>query len=552
MRANGLYLVAAISFALILGHVAAPPAQAQSKLPPALSGKVSSAEEGAMEGVVVSAKKGIVTTSVVTDDKGQFSFPADRLEAGDYALSIRANGYDLEGPKSATVAGDKPATLDVKLVKTKRLAAQLTNQEWITSVPGTDDEKKFLFGCTNCHSVERIVTSTHTAEEFLQVVTRMAGYSNNSFFLKPQLRAVPRDPGRLAPNVSKDAAYLASINKSADDRKIELKTLPRVKGEGTKVIITEYDLPRKESQPHDVIVDADGMIWYTDFGGQFLGRLNPKTLEYKEFPVPVHRAEMPKGSLDLEVDPQGNYWMALMFQGGVAKFDKKSEKFETMQLSAEFLNSETQQAMVGPTSWTVDNKLWLQDPSLPGVYRVDMTSGKTEQWKPYEKLPKAPHSVYGIYPDAKNNLWFLDFGGENVGKIDAASGEVTLFPTPTKKSRPRRGRFDNEGRLWFAEFGAEKIGVFDTKTEQFKEWSVPTKFFAPYDAVRDKEGKVWTAGMNADRVLRLDPETGKFVEYPLPRYTNVRRVFVDDTTAKPTFWIGNNHGAALIKVEPQD
>jgi streptogramin lyase len=328
--------------------------------------------------------------------------------------------------------------------------------------------------------------------------------------------------------------------------------LPRVKGEGTKVIITEYDLPRKDSQPHDVVVDADGMAWYTDFGGQFLGRLNTKTLEYTEFPVPVHRADWPKGALDLEVDPQGNYWMALMFQGGVAKFDKKSEKFETMQLSAEFLNPTTQQAMVGPTSWTVDNKLWLQDPSLPGVYRVDMITGKTERWKPYENLPKAPHSVYGIYPDAQNNLWFLDFGGENVGKIDAATGNVTLFPTPTKKSRPRRGRFDDEGRLWFAEFGAEKIGVFDTKTEQFKEWTVPTKFFAPYDAVRDKSGKVWTAGMNADRVLRLDPENGKFVEYPLPHYTNVRRVSVDNSTPKPTFWIGNNHGATLIKLEPQD
>ncbi|MEA2977046.1 MAG: virginiamycin lyase, partial [Alphaproteobacteria bacterium] len=377
MRRYTLSYLAAIAFALALNS-AAPSAYAQGKTA-ALSGKVSSAEEGAMEGVVVSAKKGIVTISVVSDDKGQFSFPTDKLGAGDYAISIRANGYDLEGgAKSIAVAADKPATADLKLVKAKNLAAQLTNQEWITSVPGTDEEKKFLFGCTNCHSVERIVTSTHTADEFLQVITRMAGYSNNSFFLKPQLRAVPRDPGRLAPNVSKDAAYLASINRSADDRKIELKTLPRVKGEGTKVVITEYDLPRKESQPHDVVVDADGMAWYTDFGGQFLGRLNTKTLEYTEFPVPVHRAEMPKGALDLEVDPQGNYWMALMFQGGVAKFDKKTEKFETMQLSTEFLNSETQQAMVGPTSWTVDNKLWLQDPSLPGMYRVDMTTGKTE------------------------------------------------------------------------------------------------------------------------------------------------------------------------------
>ena len=81
---------------------------------------------------------------------------------------------------------------------------------------------------------------------------------------------------------------------------------------------------------------------------------------------------------------------------------------------------------------------------------------------------------------------------------------------------------------------------------------MPGKFFAPYDAGLDKTGHLWTAGMNADRVVRLDTKTGKSTEYQLPRYTNVRRIFVDDSQAKPSLWIGNNHGASIIKVEPLD
>src|SRR5947209_8228760 len=65
----------------------------------ALAGKVTSAEEGAMEGVVVSAKQGIVMISVVSNARGEFSFPARKLGAGDYALTIRAAGYVLDGPK---------------------------------------------------------------------------------------------------------------------------------------------------------------------------------------------------------------------------------------------------------------------------------------------------------------------------------------------------------------------------------------------------------------------------------------------------------------------
>src|SRR4029077_19017734 len=58
----------------------------------ALTGKVTSAEEGAMEGVVVSARKAgsTIRISVITGAQGQFSFPATKLDPGSYTISIRA------------------------------------------------------------------------------------------------------------------------------------------------------------------------------------------------------------------------------------------------------------------------------------------------------------------------------------------------------------------------------------------------------------------------------------------------------------------------------
>ena len=46
----------------------------------------------------------------------------------------------------------------------------------------------------------------------------------------------------------------------------------------------------------------------------------------------------------------------------------------------------------------------------------------------------------------------------------------------------------------------------------------------------DKNGEIWTGGMHTDRVVRLDPKTGKTVEYLLPTETNMRSVFVDNST----------------------
>jgi len=58
--------------------------------------------------------------------------------------------------------------------------------------------------------------------------------------------------------------------------------------------------------------------------------------------------------------------------------------------------------------------------------------------------------------------------------------------------------------------------------------------------------------MHSDHAVRLDPTTGATVEYLLPRETNMRTVFVDNSTIPVTFWTGSNHGAALVKVEPLD
>ena len=139
----------------------------QAQTPSALSGQVTSTEEGPMEGVVVSAKKdgSTISISVVTNAAGRFAFPAARLEPGHYALKARAAGYELDGARAADVASGQEAKAEIKLKKVKNLSAHLTNAEWLTSMPGTDEQKRFLLNCTGCHTLERIMKSTHDADE---------------------------------------------------------------------------------------------------------------------------------------------------------------------------------------------------------------------------------------------------------------------------------------------------------------------------------------------------------------------------------------------------
>jgi streptogramin lyase len=550
---KSLLLASAAGLAALV--LQAAPALAQATA--ALSGEVSSAKEGLMEGVVVSARKddSTITVSVVSDDKGHFSFPASRLDSGHYAIGIRAIGYDLDGPQDATVTAGQEDKIEVKLKPTQNLGAQMTNAEWLMSMPGTDDQKRLLLDCNSCHTLERIMRSTHDAEEFQQLFLRMAGYYPGSTPSKPQ-RLVGDAARRLISAEAAPAAaeWLASINLSQQETwSWPLKTLPRLTGKSTHVIITEYDMPSRLIEPHDVVLDHEGNVWYSDFGQMFIGEMNPKTGQVTQYPIPVVKPGYSLGTLDLEIDKDDNPWVGVMYQSAIAKLDRKTGKFEMWSTPKEWDSDAGQLGHLAVQGTPADDKVWIKNSAGGHIYRLDLASSKFEDLgSPQDPRTGKRIGTYGIHADAENNLYLLDFSAGNIVRIDAKTKEPTVFLTPTPNSHPRRGRVDDRGRLWFAEYFGNAIGMLDPESGKIEEWKVPTPWSSPYDAVEDRNGDAWTASMNTDRVARLDIKTGQYTEYPLPRPTNIRRVFVDDSKKPGTLWIGSNHGASIVKVEPLD
>jgi virginiamycin B lyase len=562
MRTKGFLflLIAILGVTLICPELSLLRGQAPTSI--GLAGEVSSKEEGPMEGVIVSAKKAgsTITVSVVTDQQGRYKFPRERMEPGQYSLKMRAGGYDLDDVEPVEVTPEKTATADLKLHKTKNLSSQLTNAEWLLSMPGTEEQKSFLLNCMTCHTIERIVKSTHTADEWIPLFERMASYSPESDPTHPQKRIKVNESFGNSERLRKQAEWMSTINLSSGDTwSYELKTLPRPTGKATQMIVTQYDLPRRETMPHDAIVDAKGMVWYTDFGKMILGKLDPKTAQVTEYAAPVLKPGFPVGMLEVDADKAGDIWLGMMLQGGIARFNPATQKFTTWTLPKGVDNDATQFAMVMPDHDDVDGKVWIQDAGNYTVDRLNIATGKIEIFDPFPELraasvgnPAQVNTVYGVVSDSHNNALFMNFGKQSVGKIDAKTGKIQMWPTPTPNSRPRRGRVDSQDRLWFGEYRGNKIGMFDPKTEQFQEWPAPSPWDAPYDVAPAKNGEVWSSGISSDHIMRLYPATGQIIEYLLPSKTTIRRSFVDSSTTPPTFWIASNHGAAILKLEPLD
>ena len=130
--------------------------------------------------------------------------------------------------------------------------------------------------------------------------------------------------------------------------------------------------------------------------------------------------------------------------------------------------------MVSPQSSHVDGKVWPQNTGFAGVHRLDIATGKIETWEPFKDAPKGePHNIYDVIPDSKNNAWFTDFRRSHIGRIDAKTGEITMFEMPATRAYGAAARQDGRAGspLVRASTAATGSACSTRRPSEFKEWA---------------------------------------------------------------------------------
>ncbi|HWP25554.1 MAG TPA: hypothetical protein VNL39_04335 [Xanthobacteraceae bacterium] len=90
--------------------------------------------------------------------------------------------------------------------------------------------------------------------------------------------------------------------------------------------VKEYTLPNPASRPRRIAITGDE-VWYADFSRGYLGRLNLKTGEHREWQSPSGPNSQPYGI----VYAKGAIWYNESFAkpNTIVRFDPKTEKFQT-------------------------------------------------------------------------------------------------------------------------------------------------------------------------------------------------------------------------------
>jgi virginiamycin B lyase len=534
------------------------PAMAQSHGPAALTGTVSSTEEGKMEGVVVSAKQpgSTIMVSVSTNAQGQYSFPQDRLAPGAYDITIRAIGYTLK-PTTAAIQSGNPTQLDLAVAKAAPdvLALQMSNAEWMKSAPGTPEQKLELLECLDCHGLQRPFFSKDKAEGMAITVQRMRAHAPNAspnfpFFFEGASQLLNGPPSKAQEELG---AYIASINLSSGETwPYKLQTQPRPTGKSTQAIITTYDLP-DNAAPHDTLLDPAGNVWFTDFQHMFISKLDPKTGKVTRYPVPVSKPGSPTGSLMVTMDKDGHIWQAMMGQAEIAELDPKTGKVSTY-LAPNYQKDDTRFTMIDALHSNVDGKLWTKANSDNNrLYQFDLA---TKQFTEFLPPPgKRTLAGYGLVTDLDNNEYSLDNNPNQrqIWRVDAKTGLPTYYELLPGIGGARRGHIDSQNRLWFSQFHANRYGMLDPKSGKVTAWEVPVAYAGAYDVGFDDVKYAWGADMSTDLVQRLNVETGEWSSYLLPTSINTRHIDVQkssDPNVLSSMWTEGQQTGKIVHIEP--
>jgi len=132
-------------------------------------------------------------------------------------------------------------------------------------------------------------------------------------------------------------------------------------------------------------------------------------------------------------------------------------------------------------------------------------------------IPTADSRPYGLVVASNDTVWFVETEGDKLTRFKTGLEQFDSSPQLDPGSYPYELTREPAGHLWFTEIQANKIAKFHVSTISFTdEYAVPTANSAPAGIAVDSQGRLWFTERNGNQIGRLVPSTGVITEYLIP------------------------------------
>ncbi len=527
------------------GNAAAPAEELYGALTGGPKGLVKNARGEPIEGIMVQliSDQNAIRTTVFSHADGRYEFP--KVAPGSYTLRIAKPREFYPWSKDKVEIKGADTLEDITLLRVTageflppfpEIAAELTGSEWLQNLPGTGQEKKTLtVYCNFCHEYQQIFRNRYDEAGWSKIVNRMTHGAGSTLINI-------RNPGRLPPAEEAHFAHWLATARGPDSKDPNFVVQPRPQGRQTKVVITEYEVPRLEISAHDTAGDAQGRVWYSTHRSSYVGRLDPANGHVQEFHVPLPEPGAQPGTHWIFVDPKGAIWGSENWAHNIWTLDPNLKDFRRVHWNVqEPINS----PMGGNYALDEADNIWRVREGEVG--RISGADGSKLEAIKTKKFA----STYG----SAMSWDYRYFGGgawpkDGMVIYDRKTGQL-YEPDTSPNSGPARGEFDPAGNYWAAGRGGSLI-KFDINTKLVHEYPLPTPYTSLYTAKADKNGEVWAGELNGGHYLRFDPKTEQFTTYTLPEpFAMDREAWIDNSTSPVSVWFVD-HDGWLVHIQPLD
>jgi virginiamycin B lyase len=495
-------------------------------------------------GVQLIAPSGVRTT-VYTDAAGKFEFP--RMQAGAYTLRIatpvpfkpyRRDSVAIDGAtKLEEIALERVAESD-NLPASPELESQLSGAEILWNLPGTAEEKATLQkNCSGCHSWQQIFRSRYDEHGWSLIVDRMMHFSGTAIAVRNRAMS---DPDPEAALLTK---FLTRV-RGPESQDAPLRVFPRPRGQSTRVVVTEYELPQQLLALHDAALDGQGNVWFTSHKTRYVGKMDPRTGIFTEYTLPLTPGSMP-GTHHQVIDRNGIAWISENWAHQLNRLDPKTGNVKQV-----LIESKTPINAPSFGNFTLDAQGFVWDARAKQIVKMDPDTGKVLKSWPLQAEMSYDNAIsydQRYWGGSGPSQW-----GNTVELLEIETGKILNLNSGSHMMTAKRGGFDPFGNTWWG--GADGALIeLNAKAGRIEEhWPpiAPHPYTDFYEAMPDSNGEVWAGVLHGRQMLRYNPKTDHWFVYQMPEpYAYDRRTVIDTSTKPASVWYVD-YNNDLVRIQP--
>lgn len=291
----------------------------------------------------------------------------------------------------------------------------------------------------------------------------------------------------------------------------------------------EWEVPWN-GRPRDPYVHQDGTVFFAGQAGNYVGRLDPRSGEFRRYELPERT-----NPHTVVVGPDRMVWIAGNRNATIGRLNPQTGDIRWYQMTDSTVRDP--HTMV----FDKDGNLWFTAQNSNAVGHLNVNSGAIRYVKTGERT-----RPYGILLNSRGVVWVNLFGTNKIGKIDPNTYELTTYDLPHERARGRRIAITPDDVVWYTDYTRGMLGRVNPNTGAITEIPLPGgPASLPYGMGSDDKGRIWVAesGQKGAILQGYDPATRRFFGRTLVgREDNntIRHMYFDPRTG--LLWFGTDQG----------